>query len=90
MSFRSTAPLLAGASLLLTCIAANAQVPVQIPPPVAPSSSISIAQGTWAWQRTDYSDGSTVAPSNPSDYTVTFRTDGPAVFRADCNTGSAS
>jgi heat shock protein HslJ len=90
MSVRPIAPLLASAALLLTCVAANAQVPVQIPPPVAPTSSVSITQSPWAWQRTEYGDGSTVAPSNPNNYTVTFRTDGRAVFLADCNTGSAS
>jgi heat shock protein HslJ len=81
----------------LVSIAASsvyAQVPVQIPPPSppAPSSSSggSITQSPWAWQRTEYGDGSTVAPSNPDNYTITFRPDGRAVILADCNTGSAS
>jgi heat shock protein HslJ len=68
---------------------AFAQVPVQIPPAAAPSANISITQGIWAWQRTEYSDNTTVAPSNPNNYTITFRPDGRAVIQADCNTGSA-
>jgi heat shock protein HslJ len=96
MSIRPIAPALACAGLLLTSLAAIAQVPVQIPPPqipppITPSmSSGSITQSPWAWQRTEYSDGSTVEASNPNNYTVTFRPDGLAVIRADCNTGSAA
>ncbi|MBV9329898.1 MAG: META domain-containing protein [Chloroflexi bacterium] len=78
----------------LVAIAAGpafAQVPpVQIPPPTSPSGGggASITQAPWAWQRTEYGDGTSVVASNPNDYTVTFRTDGRAVIQADCNTGS--
>lgn len=97
MSIRPIAPLLAGVALLLNCAAAlaQAQVPVQIPPPAlvpVPGPAASAAnplQGTWAWQRTEYSDDSTIAPTDTSRYTVTFRPDGQAIIQADCNTGSA-
>jgi heat shock protein HslJ len=96
MSIRSLAPLLASAALLVSAAAALAQVPVQIPP-AAPATSVPAPmtpaatpiQGTWAWQRTEYGDGSTVEAEDPSKYTVTFRPDGRAVIVADCNTGSA-
>ncbi|HEY2594328.1 MAG TPA: META domain-containing protein [Chloroflexota bacterium] len=98
MSIRTMAPLLATAVLLLGCTAALAQsqVPVQIPPPAPPAPAPpptaggpNPLQGTWAWQHTDYGDGSSVASSDPSSYTVTFRPEGLAVIRADCNSGSA-
>jgi heat shock protein HslJ len=97
MSIRSFALPLAGVALLLSPVAAAAQVPVQIPPatpipaPVTatPMPAANPILGTWAWQRTEYSDGSVLQSADPSKYTVTFRPDGRAVIQADCNTGSA-
>lgn len=102
MSMRFLAPLLASAALLLSSAAALAQVPVQIPAPppatgVAPApmtpaptlDNSNPLQGTWAWQRTEYGDGSTVEAADPSKYTITFRADGRVLLQADCNTGSA-
>jgi heat shock protein HslJ len=89
MSIHPMAPLLAVGALLLTCAVAFAQVPVQIPRTPAPAGSVSLTQGTWAWQRTDYSDGSSVTSANPRNYTITFQTDGRAIIQADCNTGNA-
>jgi heat shock protein HslJ len=87
---RAIALLLAGAALLLTTTAGFAQVPVQLPPPPPSPGAGDITQGTWAWQRTEYSDGTTLTAANPNNYTVTFRSDGRAVIQADCNTASAS
>lgn len=95
MSIRVLALLLAAAAGLLAGAPALAQVPVQIPPVQVPpagvpsTSDAGLTQGTFAWQRTDYSDGSSVAPADPSNYTLTFRPDGRAAIQADCNTGSA-
>jgi heat shock protein HslJ len=105
MSIRVIVPLLAGAASLLSTAVVLAQVPVQLPPqgppaPPAPpaASGGSITQSTWAWQRTEYSDGTTVTAANPNNYTVTFHGDytvpfpasGLAVIMADCNTASAT
>ena len=97
MSIRLWAPLLASAALLLSSAAALAQVPVQIPAapatptpvPLTPMAGTNPIQGTWSWQRTEYSDGTVLESANPSNYTVTFRPDGRAVIQADCNSGSA-
>jgi heat shock protein HslJ len=68
-----------------------AQVPVQVPPPPsAPFTSGSITQGRWLWQRTQYSDGATLAASDPSKYTITLLDGGRISIQADCNSGSSS
>jgi heat shock protein HslJ len=49
-----------------------------------------ITQGTWMWQRTEYSDGGAIEASDPSKYTITLLPDGHVTIQADCNTGTGS
>jgi putative lipoprotein len=44
----------------------------------------------WLWQRTSYADGTTIACSDPSKYTLTFLASGTYAVQADCNQGSGA
>ena len=68
---------------------APAQVPR--PTPGAPSTSpASITQGVWLWQRTEYSNDTSVAAPDPSKYTVSFQADGRLALQVDCNRGTGT
>lgn len=41
----------------------------------------------WEWQRLEESNGRTLVPADPADYTLRFHADGNLDVRADCNTG---
>jgi len=69
--------------------AAPAQVPR--PAPVASSTSqVDVRQGLWLWQRTEYSDDTTVTAPDPSKYTVSFQADGRLALQVDCNRGTGT
>ncbi len=58
--------------------------PAQPTPAVIPG--MDLGGWVWQWTKTTYSDGRTVTPSNPADYTLVFSmSDGKAVIKADCN-----
>lgn len=88
------------AVLLLACAPSaaatemqQAQVPVQLPAPSAPSASASpalITGGVWQWLRSEYSDDSTVVAANPSMYTLAFLPEGRLSIQADCNRATGS
>jgi heat shock protein HslJ len=65
----------------------QAQVPVQLPPPVPPAatSAGSITGGVWQWLRSEYSDDSTVVAADPSRYTLQLVAGGRLSIQADCN-----
>lgn len=44
-----------------------------------------LTTGTWAWQRTQMSDGAVIQPTDPSKYTIAFKADGSVAIQADCN-----
>lgn len=68
---------------------APAQVPR--PAPSAPSASgASITQGTWLWQRTEYSNDTMLAAPDPSTYTISFQADGRLALQVDCNRGTGT
>ena len=76
-----------GAALLM-----QPQVPVQIPsrptptPQPGPAQPASpIAQGVWWWERTEYSNDTTLVASNPSQYTLALLADNRLSVQADCN-----
>jgi heat shock protein HslJ len=58
---------------------------------VAPEASPPAEDGplgtTWAWQQSEYADGTTVAPADPSLYTITLNSDGSVAAQLDCNRG---
>lgn len=79
-----------------TSIAASqlpSSAPAQIPRPVPLTSTTSpgdIRQGVWLWQRTEYSDDTTVTAPDPSKYTISFQADGRLALQIDCNRGSGT
>jgi heat shock protein HslJ len=78
-----------------TSIAANQvpSAPAQVPRPAPVASSTSqgdIRQGLWLWQRTEYSDDTTVAAPDPSKYTISFQADGRLALQVDCNRGTGT
>jgi heat shock protein HslJ len=84
------------ACAIAACAATDARRPVlpgtvNAPPPAMAASGDSLLTDTpWAWQGTQMTDGSRVAPDAPERYTLTFLPGGRANVRADCNRGSAS
>lgn len=42
---------------------------------------------TWSWQRSELGDGTTVTPTDPTRYTVTFVSDSEVQIQLDCNRG---
>jgi heat shock protein HslJ len=42
----------------------------------------------WRWRASTFEDGTTLAPGDPSRYTVEFLPDGNALVQADCNFGA--
>lgn len=71
-------------------IPAPAQVPRPAPPASAQPPAGTITQRLWLWQRTAYSDGTTIVASDPSKYTLAFLADGRFSILADCNRGTGS
>jgi heat shock protein HslJ len=48
--------------------------------------SVEVLTGTeWKWQGTLYGSDERAVPSDPTHYTLTFRSDGSLGIRADCN-----
>jgi heat shock protein HslJ len=41
----------------------------------------------WQWEALLSGDGTTIAPADPSDYTIEFASDGSIAVQADCNRG---
>jgi heat shock protein HslJ len=70
-------------------ISAPAQIPRSSQPPTgtAPSAGTTV-QGTWLWQRTEYSDDTTVAAPDPTKYVLGLLADGRLTIQADCNRGT--
>lgn len=56
--------------------------PTDAPPTAQPGADL---LGLWKWTGTHLQDGSTVAPPDPSQYTITFNADNSASIQADCN-----
>lgn len=61
------------------------------PPAASPAaSSASLAGTSWQLVKITGSDRKSVAPDDPSKYTLSFEPDGGVVARIDCNRGRAS
>jgi len=58
--------------------------------PTSASDDGTLTQNVWLWQRSTYSDGTTVVCSNPSQYTLAFLENGLYNVQADCNQGSGA
>jgi len=89
------APFAAFAAGLGPSIPANQvpPAPAQIPGPTPVASSTSnagITQGLWLWQRTEYSNDTSVTAPDPSKYTVSFQPDGRLALQVDCNRGTGT
>lgn len=54
------------------------------------SSTPALVGPVWQWEEYLGGDDSTVAPDDPSKYTIEFRDDGSVSVRADCNRGFGS
>jgi heat shock protein HslJ len=46
--------------------------------------------GLWRWTGTRLQDGTTVAPPDPGQYTITFNSNNTANIQADCNQATAN
>jgi heat shock protein HslJ len=55
--------------------------------PADPTAGPSLVGPVWSWEGTIGSEGSTVAPADPTAYTISFADDGSVAVRADCNRG---
>jgi para-nitrobenzyl esterase len=51
------------------------------------SSNDTLVGPDWQWEELVENDGTTVAPGDPSKYTVQFAADGSVTVQADCNRG---
>jgi heat shock protein HslJ len=65
---------------------AQVPAPAQVPQPSPPAADLT--RGPWRWLRTEYGDGRTLAPVDPSRYTIALRADGGLAIQADCNRGT--
>jgi heat shock protein HslJ len=75
----------AGAATALVALAQQ-RPPVQVPPSKPTEGSpMQLTGSRWQWQRSEYSDDSTVVVRDPSRYTLEFLPDGRLAIRADCN-----
>ncbi len=54
------------------------------------SAAGSIADVTWEWVESLYSDDTTVAVYDPSSYTMVLQSDGAVILQVDCNRGGGS
>lgn len=62
----------------------SGQAVVQPAPTVIPG--MDLGGQVWQWTTTTYSDGRTMTPANPADYTLAFSmSDGQVAIKADCN-----
>ncbi len=52
-----------------------------------PSASPMLVGPVWQWEALLSGDGSTVAPDDPSQFTIEFQSDGSVAVQADCNRG---
>ena len=73
-------------------VSAQTPAPAQIPGPPAATTppSASSVEGTWLWQRTELSDGTTITAADPSKYVLGLLPAGQMTLQADCNRGSGS
>ena len=55
-----------------------------------PSPASALTQGVWLWQRTDLTNDSTIACSDPRKYTLAVLANGRYDVQADCNQGSGT
>src|SRR5262245_20024618 len=91
-----------GAAVVMLCLAgagheavsaqtsAPAQIPGQPSSPGGAQPMSATVEGTWLWQRSEYSDDSTVTVSDPSRYVLGLLPGGRLTLQADCNQGSGT
>lgn len=74
---------------LLAATGAAGALPIAAPAAGAWSDEVPrIAGVLWTWQQTQMSDGTSLAPDDPTRYTLELLPDGRAAVRADCNRGA--
>jgi heat shock protein HslJ len=72
-------------ALLLVCLA-SLVILVACSSPATPTAGSTITDIVWQWQSvTDQTTGQSTTVPLPSNYTITFKTDGTFEGKADCN-----
>lgn len=59
-------------------------------PVVAPANEPNLLGNRWQWLETNYDNGDSVVPAEPTAFTLSFSESGQVAIRTDCNSGSGT